>query len=168
MEPFLGELRIFSFGVIPRGWAACDGTLIPVQQNQALFSILGVAYGGDGKTNFALPDLRGRVPMHANGTSYIQGKAGGANASTLTLANMPAHNHQVMVAPVAATQPAAGSNILATTTDNEYAARGNNALVAMATPAIGMTGSNLPVTNMQPYLGLSICIATQGLYPTRS
>lgn len=167
MDPILGELRIFGFGIVPRGWAACNGAIMNIQQNAALFSLLGVQYGGNGTTTFALPDLRGRVPMHF-GPGFIQGQAGGTTTNTITMANLPAHTHNLAVIPTTANKPAAASNILATTTDNEYAAKGNNALVPMAGPAIGLTGSGLPVNNMQPYLGVSICIALQGIYPSRS
>ncbi|WP_158798402.1 phage tail protein [Pedobacter sp. L105] len=167
MDPLIGELRVFAFGIVPRGWALCDGTILPVQQNAALFSILGTQFGGNGTTSFALPDLRGRVPVHAASPNLV-GQPGGVNNTTLTAVNMPAHTHRLSITPTAANQGAVAGNLLATTTDNEFAVKGSNPIAIMALPAIGVTGNSVPVSNMQPYLGLSICIAVVGVYPQRS
>lgn len=167
MDPLLGELRIFAFGIVPRGWASCNGAILNVSQNAALFSILGVQFGGNGSTTFALPDLRGRVPIHALLPSFGVGHAGGSNNTTFTLANLPAHSHQLVITPAAANLGTVAGNLLATTTDSEFTVKGNNPLIQMAITAIGTTGNSAPVSNMQPYLGLSICIAVQGNYPSR-
>lgn len=166
MENYLGEIRIFTtFQAIPRGWALCDGTLLPVQQNAALFSLLGVQFGGNGTTNFALPDLRGRVPVSTRyNTPYVQGAASGSNTTTLNLANLPAHNHQLQGSATAANSLVATNNYLAAAVDNEYA---TGTTVTMAPTMLSITGGSSPVTNVQPYLGLIFAIAMVGVYPSR-
>jgi microcystin-dependent protein len=171
MDAFLGELRIFPFNFAPKGWAACNGQLLSIQQNAALFSILGIVYGGNGTTNFALPDLQGRVPLHF-GAGIAQGAKSGSNGTTLTAANMPQHTHSLLgtSAPATADIPNPGqaaNNILGVTSDFEFTPRGSNTLVAMAVNSIGITGGSTPLSNMQPYLGLNICIAITGYYPSR-
>lgn len=166
MDNYLGEIRIFTtFQSIPRGWALCDGTLLPVQQNAALFSLLGVQFGGNGTTNFALPDLRGRVPVSTRlNTPYVQGAASGSTTTTLNLTNLPAHTHQLKGSSTAANSLVATNNYLAAAADNEYATA---ATVTMAPAMISVTGGSSPVTNVQPYLGLIFAIAMVGLYPSR-
>ena len=167
-EPFIGELRIVSFAFAPRGWAQCGGQLLPINQNQALFSLLGTMYGGDGKVTFALPDLRGRVPMHV-GAGFIQGQAGGSVQHTLTAAEMPAHAHG---GGLAATTAAAGTGTgpvgarFANATSQPY--RAPTAATQFATAPTGNAGSTQPHTNMQPYLPLVFCIALQGIFPPRN
>lgn len=163
MEPFLGEIRLFSMGFAPKGWMACEGQLLSLTQNVALFSILGTTYGGDGKTNFNLPDLRGRVPIES-GTTYVQGKADGEATHVLLTAEMPAHFHVAAAAsgPVNTTSPAAATwgNF-----NNGYSATAN---APLNPAAIASTGQGLPHPNMQPYLAMNFCIATVGIYPSRS
>jgi microcystin-dependent protein len=169
MDNYIGEIRIFSYNSrIPRGWVACDGSLLAIQTNAALFSILGVQFGGNGSTTFGLPDLRGRAPLGAAGSSYVQGAAGGTNATTLTQANLQPHSHPLVVTSTVGDKPAPTNNLIATPTDSDQSfTTTGQPLVQMATSAIGNTGSNLPVSNMQPYLGVVFCIATQGVYPPR-
>lgn len=161
MDPFLGEIRLFTMGFAPRGWMACEGQPMPVQQNQALFAVLGTLYGGDGITTFNLPDLRGRVPLHA-GATYVQGKPGGEVSHTLLSSEMPMHNHVASAAtsPVSATSPA---NATWGALAGAYAPSPSATLNAAA---IGVAGGNQPHANMQPYLALNLCIATSGIFPS--
>lgn len=162
MDPFLGEIRLFSLAYAPKGWAACEGQLLSVQRNTALFSLLGTLYGGDGISTFALPDLRGKVPIYC-GTSYIQGKAGGAETHTLLTSEMPYHTHIVNA-----------STKLVDDTSPENASWGNfpagyaaSADTTLNAAAISSAGGSQPHNNMQPYLALTFCIAVQGIYPPR-
>lgn len=163
-EPFLGEIRLFSFGMIPRGWLPCQGQLLPVQSNQALFSLLGTAYGGNGSTTFGLPDLRGRVPLHIT-AAYPLGVAGGETTHTLTMNEIPMHTHTVTASSAA---PTALSPVGAVwpQIDNTYAASGTN--VQMGPRTVSTTGGSQAHNNMQPYTTVSFCIATTGTYPSRS
>ena len=161
--PFLGEVRLFSFNFPPKGWALCNGQLLPINQNQALFSLLGTKYGGNGQTTFALPDLRGRMPMH-RGAGYVQGQAADEITHTLTMAEMPAHVH----APVGTTDlgnrsSAAGNHPAAAR--GHYGPAGDTALHPGSISAIG--GSQ-PHNNMPPYLVLSFAIALTGIFPSQN
>ena len=160
-EPFLGEVRLMSFGFAPKGWALCNGQFLPINQNQALFSILGTTYGGNGQTTFALPDLRSRTPIHV-GSGFIEGQKGGEEAHTLNLSELAAHQHFVNASSANASQ--APPKILAAV-NNEYAAFGNATTLSPAT--IGVTGAQ-PHQNMQPYSVISFCIALQGIFPSRN
>ena len=164
-EPYLSEIRLMSFSFPPRGWALCNGQLLSINQYQALFALLGITYGGDGRTNFALPDLRGMVPIHA-GVAFSLGQHGGKTAETLSVAQMPPHLH-----PVNATTNSASTNIpgpsvmlAASSGSNAYQPPAN--LLPMFPAADGTTGGGQPHENMQPYLTLSFCIATQGIFPS--
>jgi microcystin-dependent protein len=173
-DPFVAEIRIFPFNFAPKGWAFCDGQILPLSQNTALFSLLGTTYGGDGKSNFALPNLQGMAPLHAGqspGLSlYDLGQTAGEQAVTLLDSEMPAHSHGAQgstgsnqVSPAgnawASGQKLGGGNI--------YAPSGANN-VQMSPSAMSPTGGNLPHNNMQPYLTLNFCIALQGVYPPRT
>lgn len=162
-EPFLGEIRLFSFGVIPRGWISCQGQILPIQQNQALYSLLGTKYGGNGSTTFALPDLRGRVPLNMS-PDYPLGAAAGEANHTLTVNEMPMHTHDVSASGQAATLIPPTGNVWPQIA-NTYSATAPN--VQMGANAVSAAGGSQPHNNMQPYLTISFCIATQGIYPSR-
>ena len=162
-EPFLSEIRIFSFGFAPRSWATCDGQLLPINQNQALFSLLGTTYGGNGQTNFALPDLRGRVPMHA-GRGLTLGQRGGEENHTLSLSEMPTHTHQAKASANGPTVTPPTNNFWASNTG--FTPYGSTANTAMSVQAIGNTGGSQPHENKSPYLTLNCCIALQGIFPS--
>jgi microcystin-dependent protein len=162
--PFLSEIRLVSFNFAPKGWALCNGQLLAISQNAALFSLLGTFYGGNGTTTFALPNLQGRAPMHV-GSEFVQGQVGGEATHTLITNEIPAHTHQAQgVSTTASLEPAAG-NAWAESPDNPYAASAN---ATMNAAALGQTGGNQPHNNMQPYLVLNYVIALQGIFPSRN
>jgi microcystin-dependent protein len=164
-EPFLSEIRIMSFAFPPKGWALCNGQLLPINQNQALFSLLGTTFGGDGRVNFALPDLRTRTPVH-DGNGHTLGERGGEQAHTLSISELPTHTHVFNASTAAATPNTGpgGSYLGQSSGVFLYAAAGN--LTAMAPNAIGSVGGSQAHTNMQPYLALNFCIALQGIFPS--
>jgi microcystin-dependent protein len=164
-EPFLSEIRIMSFGFPPKGWAFCDGQLLPINQNQALFSLLGTTFGGDGRVNFALPDLRGRTPIHV-GSGHTLGERGGEQAHTLSIAELPTHVHvlQASTSPASTNTPTASTVLAASTGSQLYGSPAN--LVAMSPAAVTNTGGSQAHLNMQPFLTLSFCIALQGIFPS--
>jgi microcystin-dependent protein len=184
MDPFVAEIRIFGFNFAPKGWAFCDGQLLPISQNAALFSLLGTTYGGDGKSNFALPDLQGRAPMHPNpmvndppnpphlaapGLSpHELGEQGGTETVTLPLTQIPAHNHAAVVS---------GRTATARTPNNQLPAVGSGVQLYGAFPgtptnlafqALIPAGSSAPHNNMMPYVTMNFCIAMQGVFPPRT
>ncbi len=163
-EPFLGEIRLFSFGVIPKNWLPCEGQTLNINQNQALFSILGTTFGGNGTTTFALPDLRGCVPVHTGG-NIPWGAFGGEERHTLTVAEMPAHTHQAMGSSGDANAKVAVGKVWASTDQKPYAASGPTG--NMSSQALASVGGQ-PHDNMQPYTTVSYCIALQGIWPARS
>jgi microcystin-dependent protein len=170
-DPFLGEIRLFGFGFAPQGWAACNGQLLPINQNQALFTLLGTNYGGDGLTNFALPNLQSRVPVHqGHGTGLTSrplGQAGGAETVSLTTGQMPQHSHAVHASAAAATSVKPGGRALAHTRTDTYAAA-PDATTMMDPKMIGDAGSGHPHQNLQPFLVLNFCIALSGIFPSAS
>jgi microcystin-dependent protein len=162
-EPFLSEIRICSFVFAPKGWALCNGQLLPINQNQALFSLLGTTFGGDGRVNFGLPDLRGRNPMHV-GSGHTLGERGGEQAHTLSISEIPTHTH-VVKASSTATGGAAGLNgAFLGGGNNVYHAPAN--LTSLSPGSITNTGGSQAHLNMQPFLTLSFCIALQGIFPS--
>ena len=166
-EPFLGEIRIFGITFAPRGWADCDGQILPINQNQSLYSLLGTTYGGDGRTSFALPDLRGRSPRFWDGANPI-GQKGGVETVAITDATMPAHNHLMQVNSGAADSDKPGGHFMSKiTVDQTFAPAGANE-VLMDPTIIGNTGGSQTHQNMQPYIALRFCIALQGLFPSRN
>lgn len=173
MEFYIGQILLFAGTFAPRGWAYCHGQLLSIQQNSALFSILGTTYGGNGTTNFGLPDLRGRVPMGTGQgpglTPRSLGEIGGTESVTLTLQHLPAHQHQAFGTAEPASSISPGAGLWATPTEGEERRRayGAGPLVAMNGQAIGMTGAGMPHTNVQPYLGLNYIICTAGIFPQR-
>lgn len=162
-EPFLGEVRLFTFNFPPKGWALCYGQLLPINQNQALFSLLGTTYGGDGRVNFGLPNLQGRMPMHV-GAGYVQGQAAGTVNHTLTIAEMPAHVHPLVGTTDLGNRSSAAGNHPAAARGH-YGPAGDTALHRESVTAVG--GSQ-PHNNMPPYLVLSFAIALQGIFPPRN
>jgi microcystin-dependent protein len=175
MNPFVAEIRIFAGNFAPTGWARCDGQLLPLSQNTALFSLLGTTYGGDGKSNFALPNLQGNAPLQPGqgpGLSLRDlGEVGGEQSVTLIQTEMPSHTHTVGCSSASADQPSPTNDVWAVTgarraTVNQYAAGNGN--VVMNPLALTVSGSSLPHNNMPPYLGLTFIIALQGVFPPRS
>jgi microcystin-dependent protein len=165
-EPFLSEIRMFSFAFAPKGWALCNGQLLPINQNQALFSLLGTTFGGDGRVNFALPDLRGRVPIHV-GSSHTLGERGGEQAHTLSIAELPTHTHVVMGNGSNATTADPTANFFAAPSSalgSTYGTAEN--LVAMNPGMLANVGGSQAHLNMQPFLTMSFCIALQGIFPS--
>lgn len=165
-EPFLGEIHPFAFNFAPRGWATCDGQLLSIAQNTALFSLLGTMYGGNGQVTFALPDLRGRTPLHV-GSGFTQGQRAGEESHTLIVSEIPAHNHTLNASgsPANTSTPSNGS-LLAASQADIYAPA--TALTTLHTNSISNTGGSQPHNNMQPYLVLNFCIAMQGIFPSRN
>jgi len=166
-EPFLGEIRAFGFNYAPRDWAKCDGQKISISQNSALFALLGTMYGGDGRTYFQLPDLRGRAIMGI-GYGHFQGKAGGSEQVPLTESEMPHHNHLLNCLSTSADSDVGENRIIAgiTGTGNTYQTNPSD-IRAMNPGSITDTGSNVAHSNIQPYLVINFCIALQGLFPPR-
>ena len=163
-EPFLSEIRIMSFVFAPKGWALCNGQLLPINQNQGLFSLLGTTFGGDGRVNFALPDLRGRVPIHA-GSGHTLGEKGGEQAHTLSIAEIPQHVHVLSGTTNVAVNTPANTTVLGKTNPQSLYGGASN-LVAMAPQSIANVGGSQAHLNMQPFLTLSFCIALQGIFPS--
>ena len=173
-EPFVGEIMMFGGNFCPRGWTNADGQLLPVTQNQALFSILGTMYGGDGRTTFGLPDLRGRVPLHAGQGPGLadrrQGSKGGEENHTLNISEMPQHQHALSASQGTANQQSPTGNLLANQNRKKRSKAPSTAdpRTPMHDTAIGSTGGNQAHNTMQPFLSLRFCIALQGIYPSRS
>ena len=163
-EPFLSEIKVMSFGFAPKGWALCNGQLLPINQNQALFSLLGTTYGGDGRVNFGLPNLQGCAPMHM-GNGHTLGERGGEQNHTLSMAELPTHNHTWGATNAPANAPGPASNVLGAAA--EYNASVTN-LVGMYPGVLSSVGSTQPHQNMQPYLTLNFCIALQGIFPSQN
>jgi len=173
-EPFLAEVRIVGFNFAPRGWAFCDGQILPINQNQSLYSLLGTTYGGDGRTSFALPDMRGRVPLHV-GNGHTQGQKSGEETHTLAVNEMPGHDHQLMASSSAANSAAAfgpdgaggttGYILARATTPEAYHDATN--LAAMSSDSVTNVGGQ-GHENMQPFLAVNFCIALLGLFPSRN
>jgi microcystin-dependent protein len=162
--PFLSEIKIFSFPFAPKGWALCNGQVLPISQNQALFSLIGTYYGGNGQTTFNLPNLQGQVPMHYGG-GFVLGQTGGEINHTLTVQEMPLHTHVPTGSSLAVNAAPSNSFWPGQVAGNPYAASGN---VPMATTALTSTGGSQPHNNMAPYLVVNYCIALLGIFPSRN
>ena len=162
--PFLGEIKIVGFNFPPQGWAECNGQLLPINQNQALFSLFGTMYGGNGQTNFALPDFRGRTGIHV-GAGFIQGQAGGQEFHTITQSEMPAHNHFVQASGTQANSNIPLGNLLATNPAALYDQALNTTL---APSSITNVGGSQPHENRQPFLVLNFIVALIGVFPSRN
>ena len=173
-DPFVAEIRIFPFNFAPKGWAFCDGQLMPISQNTALFSLLGTFYGGDGKSTFALPDLQGSAPIHQGQgpglSEYFLGQQGGAPFVTLLQSEMPIHTHNLQATVEDGTQGTLSPNItLATSVSGTlYQTTTNANLTLMSPQSLAPAGGSLPHNNMMPYLTLNFCIALQGVFPPRT
>ena len=169
MDPFVAEIRIFPFNFAPRGWAWCDGQLLPISQNTALFSLLGTTYGGNGQSNFALPDLQGRAPMHPGqgpGLSlHDLGETGGSETVTLTVDQIPPHTHTAQAQAEPGTQPDPKGGVWADSTLNQYSS--NAANTTMNPLSILPAGGSLPHDNMLPYQCINFIIALEGLFPSQ-
>ncbi len=165
-EPFLGEIKIISWNFPPKGWAFCNGQQLPINQNQALFSLLGTMYGGNGQTTFALPDFRGKAPIHV-GAGFTQGQTGGQTAHTISQSEMPTHTHLFNAKNAVATATTPGATeVIANSPSNAYAPSGS--LAAMAPNLVSNVGGSQAHENRQPFLVLNFIIALQGIFPSRN
>jgi microcystin-dependent protein len=162
-EPFLAEIRLMSFVFAPKGWAPCNGQFLPINQNQALFSLLGTTYGGNGQTTFALPNLQGRVPIHV-GAGHTLGEQGGAQAHTVSIAELPQHLHPANASTASGNTPLPSGSVLADSPSQPYAPPAN--LTALHPSSVTSTGGSQPHLNMQPFLTIGFCIALQGIFPS--
>jgi len=169
-EPFLAEIKMVGFNFAPRGWAFCDGQILPINQNQSLYSLLGTTYGGDGRTSFALPDLRGRTPIHAGsndtGPNHALGQRAGEEVHVLGTQEIPVHTHTLNASAGNAMLNTPGGSMYARSANPLYHAGGSTA--NMSTNAIANAGANQGHDNMQPYLTIAFCIALSGLFPSRN
>jgi microcystin-dependent protein len=163
-EPFLSEIRMMSFSFAPKGWATCDGQLLPINQNQALFSLLGTTYGGNGQTNFALPDMRGRTPIHV-GSNYPLGQRGGEQAHTVSVSELPTHTHMANATSATGGLANPANNVLAAA-NNLYTAAAQ--LTSLSPATVSNIGGSQAHVNMQPFLTLTFAIALQGIYPSQN
>ena len=171
-EPFLAEVRMVGFNFAPRGWAFCDGQILPINQNQSLYSLLGTTYGGDGRTSFALPDLRGRTPIHVGasdgGTHHSQGQKSGEETHTLAVNEMPIHTHSLQASTNAATADDPTGQVLSKSRERSYANYSPAQAVDMGASSVANVGGGQAHENMQPYLAVNFCMALQGLFPSRN
>ncbi len=162
-EPFLSEIRLMSFVFPPKGWALCNGQLLPINQNQGLFSLLGTTFGGDGRVNFGLPDLRGRTPIHV-GSGHTLGERGGEQAHTLSIAEIPTHTHVAKGSSNTGSVQTATNNVLGVVPSRVYTDA--LALTSLSPSTLATVGGSQAHLNMQPFLILSFCVALQGIFPS--
>ena len=165
-DPFVGEIKVISWNFPPKGWSFCNGQVLPINQNQALFSLLGTTYGGNGTTNFALPNFQGRTPVHVGG-GFTQGQAGGETSHTLTQGEMPQHTHTAQIQPANATTGTPNGNLLAGAPSFAYRNSLTN-LTALVPGTITNAGGSQAHANQQPFLVLNFIIALQGIFPSRN
>lgn len=163
-QPYVGEIRMFAGNFAPVGWMFCEGQLLPISENETLFQLIGTTYGGDGQSTFALPDLRGRLPLH-QGNGFILAETGGAEEITLTLGQIPAHSHVLLASTSVANQTAPTSNAMAQATSADLYVE-DTANVNLAPNAIGPVGGSQPHANLQPYLCLNFIISLFGIFPS--
>jgi microcystin-dependent protein len=168
-NPFLGEVRMFGFGFAPKNWAQCNGQLLSIQQNAALFALLGTMYGGNGVNNFALPNLQSRVPMHrSNDGTYVQGALGGTEQVTITNATMPTHAHFLVGTTATADKKVSVGALATSAVATDYYYSPPTSLSTLNPASIGMTGGGVGHNNLQPYLVVNYCIALSGIFPSRN
>ncbi len=171
MEPYIGQIQAFGFNFAPRGWALCQGQLMPIAQNTALFSLLGTTYGGDGRSTFGLPDLRGRSAVgHGHGpglSQFILGQQAGSETTTLSASNLPVHNHQLTATDSDANSDEASNGARLGTAGASIYATGGSGTVHLAADSTTQAGSNVPFNNRDPFLVMNYCIALEGIYPPR-
>jgi len=171
-EPFLAEIRIYGFNFAPRGWAFCDGQILPINQNQSLYSLLGTTYGGDGRTSFGLPDLRGRTPIHVGrsngGPFHSEGQKSGEETHTLSAAEMPDHDHVAQASSANANQNSTQGNLPAAALNLYIPGAGSPARQPISSSTVTNVGGSQSHENMQPYLAINFCIALRGLFPSRN
>jgi microcystin-dependent protein len=165
-QPFVGEIRIFGGNFAPAGWQLCNGQLLPISEFETLFNLIGTTYGGDGQSTFALPDLRGRLPIHA-GNGFVQAETGGAETVTVTVTQAPAHSHPMQATNNNATAAGAAGNVLAQTPTYTPYISGSGANAALAPGSIGGDGGSQPHSNFQPYLCLNFIISLFGIFPSQ-
>ena len=163
-QPYVGEIRMFAGNFAPAGWMFCEGQLLPISENETLFQLIGTTYGGDGQSTFALPDLRGRIPIH-QGNGFILAETGGAEEITLTVSQIPSHTHPLLSANIISNDPNPASNLLAESSIvSMYQASAANA--PMAVQSVGSVGGSQPHTNFQPYLCVDFIISLFGIFPS--
>jgi microcystin-dependent protein len=165
-EPFLSEIKLMSFNFPPKGWALCNGQILPINQNQALFSLLGTTYGGNGQTNFALPNLRGCVPIH-RGNGHTLGEKAGSTSVTVNIQQLPTHSHQLQASNSNANSTSTAPGNFLGPVNNLYSAP-HNSLLTVHPSSVSNVGGSQPHTNMMPYLVLNFCIALQGIFPSQN
>jgi microcystin-dependent protein len=167
-QPYVGEIRIFAGNFAPAGWMFCEGQLLPISENETLFNLIGTTYGGDGQSTFALPDLRGRLPIHF-GNGFTLAETGGVEEVTLTTSQIPAHSHPFLASQDNATANAAQGNVLASTTGAAVSAYGTDTpIISLVASTIGPVGGSQPHTNFQPYLCLDFIISLFGIFPSQT
>ena len=167
-QPYVGEIRMFAGNFAPAGWMFCEGQLLPISENETLFNLIGTTYGGDGQSTFALPDLRGRMPVH-EGNGFILAQTGGVESVALGVNQIPAHNHAVRCEGTnAGTQPTPAGNFFASAGVQLYTAAANAVPVAMRAGLVGATGGSQPHNNFQPYLCVDFIISLFGIFPTQT
>jgi microcystin-dependent protein len=166
-EPFLSEIKVVSFNFPPKGWALCNGQLLPINQNQALFALLGTRYGGNGQTNFALPNLRGRVPIHMS-SAHTLGEAAGSTSVTINAQTMPTHTHFINASQADGNATDPSNAVLAREVGNPYRPPADGSLIALNPAMITSVGGSQPHNNMMPYLVLNFIIALQGIFPAQN
>ena len=163
-QPYVGEIRMFAGNFAPSGWLFCQGQLLPISENETLFQLIGTTYGGDGQSTFALPDLRGRIPIH-QGNGFILAETGGAEEITLTVNQIPAHSHALMATTSVATQSSPGGNVLAQSVTADLYIE-DTTTTDLASTAITPAGGSQPHTNLQPYLCIDYIISLFGIFPS--
>ena len=165
-QPYIGELRMFAGNFAPQGWLFCEGQILPISENETLFQLIGTTYGGDGESTFALPDLRGRIPLH-QGNGFILAESGGAEEITLTVTQSPVHSHPFLASANTATENSPANNVLAATTGATTFAYGTDAPLPTLHPTtLAPAGGSQPHTNFQPYLCINFIISLFGIFPS--